>query len=68
MVIFCKKDQTSGISSPKITLYRAGNTTNLVFLKETSHRELPGGFLMSLRLMHYKRTTGYVALFRFLDF
>ena len=33
--VYCKKDQISGISSPKLTLYRIGNTANLVYLPDT---------------------------------
>ena len=34
-IILAKKDKISGISNPKLTLSRAGNTLNLVFLEGT---------------------------------
>ena len=52
----CKKDQVSGIFSPKLNLYRAGNTTDLVFLPEPNCRFPHGGSLTATSLTDHRVT------------
>ena len=43
-LVSSKNDQINGVSRPKLTFCRAGNTTNLVFWPETHGFGLPVGF------------------------
>ena len=52
----CKKDQIIGIFSSKLNLYRAGNTTVLVFLQEPNSVFPHGGFLTATSLKDHRIT------------
>ena len=52
----CKKDQIIGIFSSKLNLYRAGNTTDLVFLPEPNCRFPHGGSLTATSLTDHRIT------------